>query len=169
MSIIFQSKAQVCLPNPQKTMYVEGDWMHINAQTAQEAIEQYECIHHKCVRIAVYMDCEQMFLDAEGSAELCRLIHIQKKTHENLGHVVPVLPCDYSICMLASRLNIEHVEIMLGNPMCERGIVRPKIMQKIIHDAKSKIIAGGKLSEQEVELLISWGCIGVQQYSRDVS
>lgn len=143
--------------------------MHINAQTAEEAMEQYDCIHHDFVRIAIYADCDMMFLDAEGSAELCRLLHIKKTIDGIEGHIVPVLPCDYSICMLASQLQIDHIEIMMGNPILEEGIVRPSIVHRIMQDINVKMIAGGNLCEQDIEMLRLWGCVGVRQYVRSVS
>lgn len=141
--------------------------MHINAKTAQEVMQQYGYVDHVKLRLCVYAHDEKMFLDSEGSAELCRLLHVDQKMHGRERLAVPVLPCDYSICMLASILNIECIEIMLGHPIFEHGIVRPKIIQHIVRDTNIKVIAGGVFDEDEAVQLISWGCVGVHQYQRE--
>lgn len=167
MSIICTTYEQTCVLNPLKTMCMDGDWMHINAQTAQEVMTQCGYVNHGRLRLCVYANCETMFLDAEGSAELCRLLHIDQKMHCKEKLTVPVLPCDYSICMLASTLNIECVEVVLGHPLFENGIMRPEIMKHIVRDTHSKVIAGGVFTEHEVQQLMSWGCVGVHQYQRE--
>ena len=150
-------------------MFEDGGWMHINTQTAQEALTQSGYVDHVKLRLCVYAHYEKMFLDAEGSAELCRLLHIDQKIHHREILAVPVLPCDYSICMLASMLQIECIEVVLGNPLFESGIVRPEIVQHILRDTSSKVIAGGIFDEDEIQLLMSWGCVGVHQYQREAA
>tara|TARA_B100000683_G_scaffold167257_1_gene161207 strand:+ start:236 stop:745 length:510 start_codon:yes stop_codon:yes gene_type:complete len=167
MSIICTSFEQACLLSPQKTMFVDGDWMHINAHTAQEVMEQCGYVSHEKLRLCVYANDEKMFMDAEGSAELCRLLHVDQKINSRERMVVPVLPCDYSICLLASMLNIECVEVVLGHPLFERGIMRPEIVQHIIRDAQLKVIAGGVFDDDAVEKLMTWGAFGVHHYQRE--
>ena len=45
-------------------MFVDGDWMHINTQTAQEALTQCGYVDHVKLRLCVYAHYEKMFLDA---------------------------------------------------------------------------------------------------------
>lgn len=141
--------------------------MHINAQTAQEVMTQCGYVDHGKLRLCVYENCETMFLDAEGSAELCRLLHVDQKMHRRERLIVPVLPCDYSICMLASILDIECVEVVLGHPLFESGIMRPEIVRQIVRNTHNNIVAGGVFTDHEVQQLMSWGCVGVRQYQRE--
>ena len=168
MSIIYTPFEQSCFLKPLETMYTHGDWMHINAFTAEEVLRQTEYVDHQKLRLCVYADEENLFIDSEGSAELCRLLYQKKKIHRTDRLMIPVLPCDYSICLLASNLQIECVEVMLGHPILENGIQRPKITQQIVSDLTPKVIAGGIFTEEETSTLQSWGCIGVQQYRREV-
>ena len=169
MSIICTPFEQECVLIPQKTMFVERGWMHINARTPQEVMAQCGSVSHQKLRLCVYANDEKMFLDAEGAAELCRFLHVDQKIHARDRIVVPVLPCDYSICMLASMLNIQYVEVVMGNPLFEQGIVRPDIVQHIIQDTEIKMIAGGRFDADAVNQLISWGIIGVHQYQRETA
>ena len=169
MSNICTSYEQRCVLNPRKTMYIDGEWMYIHALSAEEVMTQYGLVSYEKIRLCVYTDNESMFLDSEGSAELCRLLHVEQKVHCREGLVVPVLPCDYSICMLASKLEIECVEITLGHPLLEHGIMRPKILQQILNEIKTKVVAGGTFNHEEVQQLMDWGCVGVHQYKRDLT
>lgn len=169
MSIICTPFEQECALIPQKTMFVERDWMHINARTPQEVMAQCGSVSHQKLRLCVYANDEKMFLDAEGTAELCRFLHVDQKIHVRDRIIVPVLPCDYSICMLASMLNIQYVEVVMGHPLFERGIVRSDVVQHIIQDTEIKMIAGGRFDADTVNLLMSWGIIGVHQYQRETA
>ena len=143
--------------------------MHINAQTPQEVMAQCGSVSHKKLRLCVYANDEKMFMDAEGAAELCRFLHVDQKIHSRDRVAVPVLPCDYSICMLASMLNIECVEVVMGHPIFEQGIVRPDIVQHIIQDTKIKVIAGGVFDDSAIKQLAEWGIVGVHQYQREIA
>lgn len=169
MSIIRTSFEQACMLNPQKTMFVDGDWMHINANTAQDVMDQCGHVDHPQLRLCVYADYEKMFVDAEGCSELCRLLHVEKKIHSQERITVPVLPCDYSICMLASMLKIECIEVILGHPQFEKGIMRPEIVKHIMRDTEINVIAGGVFDDNAVKQLMEWGVVGVHQYQRDAT
>ena len=47
--------------------------------------------------------------------------------------------------------------------------MRPEIVQHILRDTSSKVIAGGIFDEDEIQLLMSWGCVGVHQYQREAA
>ena len=53
-------------------MFVDEEWMHINANTPKEVMAQCAHVDNSKLRLSVYADEKKMFLDAEGCAEIHR-------------------------------------------------------------------------------------------------
>ena len=152
---------------PQKTMFLHNDIVHINVLTGTEAMEQLRLLDEQKVRVCVYSHLEKQFLDTEGAVEFCRLWKSDLDYESLPQDVVPVLPCDYSACMVASALGITKIEVVLSHPLFETGIVQPIIFQHILQDIQIKVIAGGSFSEEDIATLLDWGCTAVLNYRRE--
>ena len=157
----------VSILNPHDTMFFQGDVLHINTCTAMEAISQLQLTDAQNIRVCVYADLKKQFLDTEGIIEFCRLWRSDLHRDSFAQKIIPVVPCDYSACMVIAALGVATVELQLSHPLFEHGIMQPQIVQHILQDAHTKLIAGGIFAPEEVENLLSWGCIDVVQYQRD--
>lgn len=164
--IAFQTPKTYIL-SPKKTMFVEHDVLHINTLTSMEAIAQLRLATAQKIRVSVYANKEKEFLDTEGIIEFCRLWKSDLHRESFTANIIPVVPCDYSACLVIASLGVCTIEVVLSHPIFETGVVQPIIFKHILQDAKTQFVAGGIFSPEDVQHLLYWGCVDVVQYQRD--